>query len=175
MMNSTSPSSEWEKRRSDFNHDFMKNFFLMALSRWLRLLEGETDDPHLERTFLVSVLPAWKSARAQLNALLSDMEFNLSPARSFEMLPLSRCDDSTKSWLPSLVHELWLVRNSIRKQLENARRAVQDADTSYKEIRKSLRNDTSLAELANSYGKFKQFRDKCNTVAQCVERLGSNR
>ena len=49
-----SPRSNWQERRNEFNHDWLKNVYMQALGNLIRVLDGRViDHPFLE-TFLTT-------------------------------------------------------------------------------------------------------------------------
>jgi hypothetical protein len=162
----------WQKRRAEFNHDFMKNRFLPALARWLNLLDDQLHDPHLEETFLISVLPAWECARRQAVGLVKELEVEMSPARYFDEIPLSRCNVTSKAWLADLVHELWLAKWGVRQRVEETLRAIAAAEEAYQGILRANGEGGATKELRAQRPIFELFRIRCIRIAESVESLG---
>ena len=69
----------WQKRRSEFNHDWLKNRFIPALAKWLNLLDDRIEDLSFEHTFVETVLPQWEDHREEALALPRDFEQEMSP------------------------------------------------------------------------------------------------
>src|ERR1051326_4473635 len=92
------PFSSWQKRRSSFNHDWLKNQFMPALAKWLNLLDNKIEDPDFERAFIASVLPKWEQHREEALRLPRDFEQEMSPRRLFECHPLAHHNVHTKQW-----------------------------------------------------------------------------
>jgi hypothetical protein len=98
---------EWQRQRSRFNHDWLKNQYTQALGKWINILHREVDDPMTERNFIARVLPEWTAHRPELIDLLNRFECAMSPRRLFELPPLLFCDQRTHEWLPDVMHTLW--------------------------------------------------------------------
>lgn len=174
-MRENTRASLWQRRRSEFNHDFMKNQFLPALARWLNLLDDQLHDPHLEKTFLTSVLPAWEGARRQAICLIQELEVEMSPARYFDETPLSRCNVISKVWLADLVHELWLAKWAVRQRGEEAHQAIVAAEETYQGILRANWGGSGVRASKEPRAQrsiFELFRVRCIRVAESVELLG---
>src|SRR4051812_27557431 len=112
--------NEWQERRSEFNHDWLKNQFLNRLNAFLeRLRSGNPDLEKLLR-FVLEDLPEWKSHEPEARWLIESVVREMSPRLFFDQSPLVRCDVGTKGWLPEIVHEIWLSRYPIRALQEQA-------------------------------------------------------
>jgi len=165
-------SLAWQKRRAAFNHDLLKNRYLIALSKWLNLLNGEIEDARFEKLFISSLLPMWEDARKEVFNIAIDFEKQMSPAILFDAQPLSNCTAFTKTWLPFVVHELWLERCDVRSKVEDLLQKIDAADASYKLIQsllQSLMPDTSAQTLQVHYQAFNNFREDCTELAKCLE------
>lgn len=170
----TSDSQErhdWQSRRREFNHDWLKNRFIVALNSWLRLLDGAIEDSILEKSFLSDVLPQWEVRRNEVNELIRDFEKEMSPRQLFSEPPLSRCDGQTKRWLGELIHGLWLVRVSAKELTTTAESAVAAADTAYAELSRVVRTRPKCAVLAGMKPHrhlFERFRDACQKLGAAI-------
>ena len=162
---------DWQSRRREFNHDWLKNRYIVALNSWLRLLDGAIEDSILEATFLSGVLPQWEAQRGEVGELILNFEKEMSPKQLFSEPPLSGCDPHTKEWLGELVHRLWLVRVSAKELISTAKRSVSAADTAYAELSRILRTrpTSDLVATMKSHRRFfKRFRDACQKVGAAM-------
>jgi hypothetical protein len=166
--------TSWNKRRAEFNHDWLQNFFLLRLSRFLQLIDDLTDDPELERSFVSATLPTWESERDKASITITTFEQEMTPKRLFQNEPLSRCDQQTKAWLPDLIHSLWLRRQRIRDLVEEATVRYHDADNAYTSLQKSLTECADICSaraLRNHRQPFSEFWDRCNALSEALSRL----
>ena len=166
--------TNWQKRRAQFNHDWLKNQFMPALDKWLNLLDDKIEDPNFERSFTLSVLPEWHSHRDEALAIVSDFEQQMSPQSLFEREPLSRSDEDTKKWLGELVHHLWLERYPVKEWITNASAAVENADTAYTQLQQQLQqcsNIQSAQVLRPFREQFAEFRKNCQDLARAIEQF----
>jgi hypothetical protein len=162
---------DWQSRRREFNHDWLKNRFTVALNSWLRLLDGAIEDSILEQSFVPEVLPQWEARHDQLNELVRDFEMEMSPRRLFREPPLSRCDEQTKLWLGDLIHRLWLSRVAVRELASAAHRCVSAADAAYGDISQAVKAHSAGGLLANMRSQrqlFARFRDACQELGTAL-------
>ncbi len=167
-------TTNWQKRRSQFNHDWLKNQFTTALAKWLNLLDDQIEDNDFEQSFILSVLPKWDSHRDEALAIVHDFEQQMSPQSLFEQEPLSRCDEDTKEWMGELVHQLWLVRYPVKEWVANADTAVKNTNTAYDQLQQQLQNCTntkSAQALQPLRKQFAQFSESCQKLAKAIEQF----
>jgi 3-deoxy-D-arabino-heptulosonate 7-phosphate (DAHP) synthase class II len=162
---------QWNRRRADFNHDWLQNFYLVRLSRLLQLLDGATEDPEIERTFVTDILATWETERVEASGIIASFEELMSPSLLFEEEPLCRCDDETKRWLSTLTHSLWLSRFKIRAIVEKAAAAYTSANDAYENLQRSLvscSNSISASALRHFRREFGEFRDRCDALSEIL-------
>jgi hypothetical protein len=164
-------TSQWQRRRSAFNHDWLKNRYMPALAKYLNLLDGRLEDPAFERSFVSNILPEWVEHCDEAFALARDFEGEISPRRLFDSLPLSRCDEATKEWMGKLIHGLWLKRNPVKQWIIQAVEATERAESAYQTLRACLENcaDARLADATRSHRLvFAAFRARCQDLANAI-------
>src|ERR1039457_499178 len=97
-------AAEWQKRRGELNHDWLKNRLILPLSKWLNIIDGDVEDPGFQSETLRLLLREWVESYPKIVTLLKDVESEMSPRSLFEEAPLHRCDPETLQWLPALCH-----------------------------------------------------------------------
>jgi hypothetical protein len=122
-------SEGWQRRRSAFNHDWLKNKFMPALATCHNGLKGHVEYEGLERTILEQVIPEWVAHRVEAISLLADFEREMSPKVLVDRPPLVTACPHVREWLGDLVHNLWLARYPIRDLRAAAGAAAAEADT----------------------------------------------
>lgn len=168
-MNRMTPT--WQKRRSAFNHDWLKNQFMPALAKFQNLLDDRIEDVAFERSFVSSVLSQWESHREEAFALPRDFEREMSPRRLFDHPPLSRCDEQTKQWLRSLVHHLWLTRYPARQWVADATACAEEADAAYNRLQEAVggcADIQSASALRPFREQFAEFRKRCLNLGVAI-------
>jgi hypothetical protein len=166
----------WQKRRSDFNHDWMKNKYIQALGDWHRLLNDEQEDEDLEKKFVSDVLPQWESHSAEAFALPRNFKTEMSPRVLFKKAPLSRCDEDTKKWLGEVIHNLWLVRYAVRQRINDTTTKASSANLSYLRLQKALKmcpDTRSAASLRPLRPFFEDFCKCCQSLTGAMEKFPS--
>lgn len=164
----------WQKHRSAFNHDWLKNQFMPALSKFLNILDGKIEDPDFERSFITSTLTKWELHREEALFIAKGFEDGMSPKHLFNYLPLSRCSTQTRQWLGELLHALWLTRYPIKSWIAETHQAVEDTDTSYRLLMKELKGDldSQSAQALKPYNElFIRFREQCQHLARTMEKF----
>jgi hypothetical protein len=163
--------TNWQKARSAFNHDWLKNQYMPALAKYLNLMDDRIEDHEFERQFVVRVLPEWEVHRNEAIELARNFEQEMSPRCLFDQTSLSRCDEDTRLWLGSLIHELWSKRYPVRQWVENALTAAKLTDAAYEELQASLRdcaNPSSSADLQRLRAQLVTLRTQCQLLANAI-------
>jgi hypothetical protein len=166
----------WQRHRSAFNHDWLKNHYMPALAKWLNLLDGKIRDASFEHSYLKTLFPEWESHLQEGLALIQGFEGEMVPSSLFSRPPLSRCDEDTKDWLPALADALWRARYPVTEWVPAAGAAASTANASYEELARSVRakfGSTSAEELRRLRGDFAEFHARCQALATAIEKFPS--
>ena len=166
----------WQKRRSEFNHDWMKNKYIPKLGAWVNLLDGRIEDKDLEKFYVSSILPDWESHKNEALALSNDFETEMSPRVLFNELPLVNCDDETKQWLGDLIHYLWLIRYSVNQLISDASESAKNTNDAYYKLQDALRacKNTKKVEALKPFRKlFAEFLKNCRSLSDAIEKFPS--
>ena len=164
----------WQKRRGAFNHDWLKNTYIQSLSSWLNLLNDKIEDPHLEQSFVNLKLPEWEARLAEARSLSHDFISEMSPKIFFNVEPLANCSAETKSWLPDLIHQLWMARCSVESLVAEAEQAVETAQNAYEVLcakLKSIPCVTSIKFLLKLKPEFQAFYEACVALGKAMEKF----
>ena len=164
----------WQKRRSEFNHNWLQNQYMPALYKSLNLLDDKIEDPEFEKKFVSSILPAWEERRKEAINLPVDFEEQMSPKSLFSKPPLARCHKKTMEWIPDLTHYLWLVQYPVREWVERASRCAKEADTAYQELQNDLKNcsNTKSAEALRPFrNRISEFISRLNNLSKAISQF----
>lgn len=163
----------WQKRRTELNHDWLKNRFMPALSKWLNLLDDKLNDPNFEGSFINSVLGEWEENKEQILELSKSFEHEMSPARLFDWPPLSYCDDETKCWLGKLLHTHWVETYSVHQLVAESIKSVEQIEACYQTIKESLPTTQTISafSLRPLKQQFRALRDTCQILANNLSRF----
>jgi len=167
----------WQHRRGHFNHDWLKNQFLLALGNFINLLDDLIENEELESSFVAVVLPQWEEHRHEVIYLLADFEREMSPRTLFQTSPLARCDQDTQQWLGDIVHTLWLVKHPIQNCLQEASTRLCEADEAYECLQTELKrcsNTRSASALRPLRSLFVDFYRACQKLAKAIEQFPSD-
>lgn len=166
----------WQKRRSEFNHDWLKNKYIPKLGAWMNLLDDRIEDVDLEKSYVTSILPDWEFHQNEALALPEDFESEMSPKVLFNGLPLSNCDQDTKQWLGELIHHLWLIRYSVSQLVHDASESAAKTNKTYNKLQNALKacKDTRKAEALRPFRDFfAEFLKNCRALSEAIERFPS--
>jgi hypothetical protein len=122
---------QWERKRAALSHDVLKNEVLPAVFKLGSVISGKVDDPGFLVSLPSTLVPKVHRMCGEAESLADITESFLSPKQWFSLTPLNQCDADTKSWLPEIVHALWVVRCDLRGRLKKLR-------TSVRKVRKVL-------------------------------------
>ncbi|RJP49276.1 MAG: hypothetical protein C4586_07660 [Anaerolineaceae bacterium] len=128
----------WQQRRSEFNHDWLKNRFLNRLNAFIERLQTPSPDAQRLARFVAEDLPEWKSHEPEARWLIESVEQEMSPRCFFDYSPLSKCSEQTKSWLPDVVHEIWAKQYSVQSLQTEARKLLLKVNQQYELLKREL-------------------------------------
>lgn len=164
----------WQDRRSRFNHDWLKNEFIPALTKWMNVLEDRVEDLTFEKEFFAKYFLQWESHSKEAICLLDDFEKEMSPRVLFNEYPLANCEQSTKVWLVEMTHTLWLARYSVEEIDANARTCIDKVNAIYIELQAAMKNCTEVREVRQFRtfrNQFKEFLSACSNLGMAIERF----
>ena len=169
------PSPKWQRRRTAFNHDWLKNEYLPALQHWQRLLNAEVKSIEFERTFLHAGLPAWESMRLEADEIVASVASEMSPGDYLRtMCPAMQGVEY--DWVFSMVHEAWLRSSRVEQLASTAATRVREAGLAYQALKSALaacpRMD-SIESTRSAAAHFRDFLKRAQAVASAVEQLPS--
>ena len=162
-------ASEWQRRRSEFNHDWLGNQFLPALAKCHRVLLGEVEDIEFTIRFEQNVLPQWSAHVPDLVVLLDNYEISMSPRTLVEQSRIGGHGE-VYAWVVKDVHSLWMVRYCVDKRLAEVRVRLGAADTSFAGLcEASLTNSTT--PTSNLIKSLQGFRCSCMALSDSIHLL----
>lgn len=165
--------SIWEKRRYEFNHNWLKNKFLNRLDAFIARLM--TSKPNKERllSFLEEDYPMWLEQSKEAEWLIERFESEMSPLTLFQAPPLSQLNNETSLWLKELIHVLWRARYNMEDMVRTANNTLRGINIAFKDIagriaelitaleRKQLLDEWDLDRKQSLITKFQEFRNEC--------------
>lgn len=163
----------WEVRRSEFNHDWLKNKYLNSLSAFIkRCLKAKIVYPERLTEFVSLDMPQWAERLPQLKELVASFQSEMSPRTLFCQPPLNVVDDHTKQWLGRLAHGLWLSRCDIQTRTQRLLEAIDRVDRSYESLSNDVSDDGARVEaLMQHLTGFCEFRDALVQLSEAISDL----
>lgn len=161
---------DWQQRRSRFNHDWLKNEYLPALSTFLNILDDQIEDDRFERSFVADTFPRWELQHKVVTALIDEFESEMSPRNLLDR----RWRTPDKSWLSQLIDVLWRFRYPVAEWLSKAQIAADRANQSYMHLRCELEKPQDIGQserLRQLRDDFARFRERCQELAKSIEKF----
>jgi hypothetical protein len=162
---------EWQQRRGEFNHDWFKPEYLIALQAFLeRLQEEDPGSMNRLREFMEVDFPVWEERSRDAWWLIQHVEQEMSPTSLFNTEPLNKCGVETKGWLVPLIHDLWLKRYGIRQLVVKAEDLLTRVDEGFAKLAANMpKTDESYHQrLKSNLSAWKKFVDDCFEFSQCL-------
>jgi hypothetical protein len=119
--------SGWGRPRSDFNHGWLKNRLIVALSKAQNVLSGAVEDEFIWED-LLCLLAEWGERRLDAERILLEYRARVSPKGFVYVKPLSGLDSATRDWLAQLIESRWEEREEPGKRLAKAEEALRVFD-----------------------------------------------
>lgn len=135
----SSGSDAWIQRRNRFQHDWLKNSYLLHLGRYLNILDNLIEDADFEARFAADVLPDWLAHRAEALALANDFASEMNPSRLFSEVPLLHIPEATRLWLAETTTLLWAARRPIDDWIVSCTQAVEGVNAAFNSLETTLR------------------------------------
>lgn len=160
----------WHRRRTRFNHDWLKNEFLPALTTFRNISKGVARGPSLGESFRREELAGWPAHMAEARELACKFTAQMSPRTMFSVFPLSSAEESTRQWLAPLVHELWLRRAGAQAIADRALESIEAADASWRRLQTALGPE----ESSSGSGVLEAAEDllaRCQALARSFEKF----
>lgn len=165
---------DWQRRRSEFNHDWLKNRYLNNLDGFIAKLEMKKPDETRLMIFLDEDLRQWKAKEEEARRLMDSFEKEMSPVVLFESGILNRMDPESQEWLKPLLHHLWLNNHDIKNKISNCEQWFLKVAAQYDKINSMLdEKNRNMEQLKNLLPEFKVFRDTCRAFSQSISNLPS--
>ena len=157
----------WEHRRATLSHDAVKNELIPAVFKLCNVVGGKVEDDEFLAAFSRAFPRRIETVLSEVEHLCATAEESLSPRQYFDVVPLSRCDAQTKSWLPASVHHLWLARSGLHARLSRVKRTL--------ELVKAATRNACQPSTAGSLGALdatKALRASVSALADDLSHLG---
>jgi chromosome segregation ATPase len=165
---------EWLRRRSEFNHDWLKNRYLNNLDGFIANLEMKKTDEIRLTIFLEEDWNQWKTHKEEARQLIDSVEAEMSPALLFETEIMKRMDPEIQKWMKPLTHYLWLERHDIKNKISDCEELLLKVNAQYDKINRMLdEKGRTMEQLKNLLSEFKVYRDICQAFSESIGKLPS--
>lgn len=165
---------DWQLRRSEFNHDWLKNRYLNNLDGFIANLEMKKPDETRLIIFLEEDWNQWENHEEKARRLIGSVETEMSPAVLFDTGILKRMDPESQEWMKPLTHHIWLNRYDIKNKIYNCEKWLLKVAAQYDKINMMLKDKgCNMEQLKNLLPDFKFFRDTCQAFSQSISKLPS--
>ena len=168
------PEVEWQSKRNRFNHDWLKNHYLLALSKLLNILDDRIEDTDFVSEYLNGGFQIWEREHSEALALVEQFAASMSPSVLFTRTPYSNLLNQL-SCLPALTDALWRSKYRIDELVADARDAAVAANKDYLLIVAILKEksatDATVGQDRELRELFASFRSHCSALAEAIELL----
>ena len=164
----------WQERRNRFNHDWLKNSYLLALGKWMNILDDQLSDRAFEEAFLDRVLPQWEERLEEGRQLLDECYTEAAPASYIKRELLADNPPKDSDWLSEVYTVLWWSRGNRLKKLEEAKQAFDLADDHYRQLKRDLLRlspGVTLEILRSLRDSFDLFYRSCSELGRLISNL----
>jgi hypothetical protein len=171
----TTNSLAWQKRRSDFNHDWLQNNFIVTLSDWSKSIKRGNWGACTQELFLEEIVSEWEVHNDQLLSLLADYENHMSP-RAFveDSLIIENRDLQYQHFLGELMHNLWLVRYDVSTKTRKVSDAYATAHQGYMDLKATFPNALGMQDKEHLTRLFDKFKSSCLILRKRLHPLESS-
>lgn len=99
-------TQSWYQSRSEFNHDWLKNRFLIALSKARNVLGGKVEDYSIWE-HMANLLAEWRERREDVRRLILEFRGATTSARMLASAGFVNLDGEVIDWLADLAERRW--------------------------------------------------------------------
>ena len=117
-------TSDWQSRRSVFNHDWLKNTYLNRVAGAASRCSGTSPSWEQIARFCQSDLPAWEAHADEAGWLIESVEEQMSPRQLLSVEPLSAVPENSREWLGEVAHGMWVGRTGVHMKRDVAADAL---------------------------------------------------
>lgn len=116
-------ATNWSRARSDFNHAWLKNRFIVALSKARKVLEGAVEDEFIWDD-LSALLAEWPARMTDAMQVLDDYVVAMNPSRIVADGIGENLNSETASWLADIASRRWTQTEKPEERITTARGAM---------------------------------------------------
>ena len=167
----------WQKRRSEFNHDWLKNNYIISLSTVVNILDDKYEDYDYLHMFINNIFQQFEYYKQEAFILPIDFVIEMSPKRYLSAIPFTRLDNDTKRCLGDLIHYLWIERYNITCLVETALYDTKKTYSVYENLLNAIikeDDNRSIVTLKKYKDMFCDLLSSCRSLSRTIEKFPSN-
>ena len=166
--------AEWQSKRNRFNHDWLKNQYLLALSKLVNILDDRIEDADFVSEYLNSGFRIWEREFPEAILLVDQFTASMSPRVLFGQTHFSKLANQLP-FLPELTDALWRSKHQIDELVATARNAAITANKDYLLIAAVLEAESAASAMVGRHRELRDllasFRGHCSELAEAVALL----
>jgi hypothetical protein len=130
-------STDWQRKRSDFNHGWLKNRLLVALLKFMRVASGQVEDRDAEDA-LARLIAEWRGMRGTVCSLLDFIEQRTTKPMQPCLQDVRIFGDDAAEYLLEVERQTWLCRSGATHTTIKARSEVETLDRTMDALSQAL-------------------------------------
>ena len=99
-----------------FCHDHLKGDFTRSVVRFVRVLQGQTQDTEFAKRFGSEIVSIWSDLANRTRDLLEDIMQKQDPIELFNYFPLDKLNFEDRQWMSELLRKSWSVNEATQNQ-----------------------------------------------------------
>lgn len=161
---------EWQYRRNEFNHDWLKNQYINRLDGFIELFKNAGNPGRVPSSFLTCDFTLWPDRKPEAEWLVDSFEDHMSPRGIVKKQMRGGWQDQEDCWLGDLMHEIWRFRHPVEKWTVKARRKLDAADRAYQDLSREIGipADCTDKQIIRLLPGFQSFRDSCRVFSDAL-------
>ncbi len=166
----------WQKRRIEFNHDWMKNKYLISMDAFIvrmhDLKESSGVSERLEE-FINNRFFEWDNHKKDAEWLIENYEHQMSPKVCLNSDILKYYSEEDKEWMGELIHKLWLIRNPVDEWIDDSNEAFNKVEKLFQDIKAQLsrHKQHNAKYLLSMKAVFENFCEACINFSETISQF----
>jgi hypothetical protein len=113
-------NTEWKHLRSKLHHDWLQNKYITFLRAEIAILNHPDHTGGAGKDILLQ-LHGWERKKGALLKFINNTSDSLSPKQLLTVPPLNKLNENDRQWLADIVHQIYLERSDIERQVNKLR------------------------------------------------------
>ena len=175
MTINTAISLAWQKKRSDLNHDWLQNKFMVILDDWIASIQKDRTHIWSQDLFSEEICSQWENSEDQFFQLLEDYAKCMSSRMIIEnpncikyMKPYWR------EFLVDFMHSLWMFRCDVETRKGEVYKAFVNANGAYTRLKAAFADASPRHETKPVLQLFSELKSRCLDLRKAISLLESS-